>query len=242
MLLILIRMKFKERNFPHPVLETTGSDVKGSAFQATYKVVSDNTSIYINVSFKLSNNTLLELIAADKARFVVHADCNAAFFRKAYTFSEEEGRIQIPLTDVKRVLDLSFFICAVKPVDEYVVDGMDTIYEGAVFKIQAGDILAYSEQSSLNIFDKDSLSRISSIMLVREGEADLVIPSISFDEDKITVSLPPSQYALYAPLKADNRIKATLLNAVVLPVLIEAVQQVLKSDNDDDLNRVVATG
>lgn len=27
-----------------------------------------------------------------------------------------------------------------------------------------------------------------------------------------------------------------MLNAVVLPVLIEAVQQVLKSDNDDDLS------
>ncbi|MCY7358787.1 MAG: hypothetical protein LH609_15270 [Rudanella sp.] len=230
-------MKFKERTFPHPVLDPTGKDITGSAFQVTCKVTSDNTFVYVNVSFALSNNTLSELVTTNKAKFVVHADCNAAFFRKPYTFNEVEGRIRIPMTDVKRLVDLTFFICATEPIEEYTVEGMDAVYNGAVFKIYAGDILAYSEPISINIFDKDSLSKISSIMLVREGDSELTVPSIDFNEDKIAVSLPPSQFALYGSLKVDHRIKATLLNAVVLPVLIEAVREVLNPvDDDNDLS------
>lgn len=227
-------MRFKERNFPHPVLKPIDSDVNGSAFQATCKVSIDNTFITVNVSFSLSNNTLIELIATNKAVFVVHAYCNATFFRKIFKFNENEGRIQISMTDVKRVIDLSFFVCSTGLMHEYTIEGMDDVYQGSVFKIQTGDILAYSEQMNFNLFDKDSLTKIASIMLIREGEAGLSVPTIEFDEDKIAVSLPPSQFALYAPLKADNRVRATLLTAVVLPVLIEAVQEVINSENEDD--------
>lgn len=228
-------MKFKERTFPHPVLDPTGKDVPDSAFQANCKITVDKTAVYVHTNFVLSNATLRELIETDKAKFVVHADCNAAFFRKVYLFRESECRIQIPLTEVKRTVDLSFFICATKPIDEYSVDGMDAIYDGATFRIQIGDILAYGEGVNFSIFDRESLSKIASIMLVREGQEDITIPVISFDEDKIAVSLPPAQFALYAPLKIDIRVKATMLNAVILPVLVEAVQQVLKLDDNDEM-------
>ena len=226
-------MKFREREFPHPVLDPTNRDVEHSAFQATCTVTNDNTSIYIDVKFDLSNATLKQLIETEKAHFVVHADCNSTFFRKRYVFSDEEGRIRISLTDVKRLVELSFFICAKEPLSEYVIEGMDAMYEGTTFQVNKGDILAYSEAIPVKVLDRDSLRKIASIMTVR-GDSNATIPFVDYESDKIAVSLPDAQYSLYRDLKLDSRVRSILLSSVVLPVLVDAISEVLGSKNTDD--------
>ena len=229
-------MRFKDRNFPYPVLDPAGRDIANSAFQVTRTVKGDKTALYLHVAFELSNETLAHLIQAGKAAFVVHADCNAAFFRKAFLFHTPEGDIAIPLTDIKRELGLAFFVCATEAIDDYSVQGMNELYGATTFRIAKGDVLAYAETVTENIFDKDSLSRLSSILLVRVGDEGQTISYITFNQDKLEVVMPPSQFELYGRNKALPQVRATLLTAVVLPVLIEAVQKVLETDEETDFN------
>jgi hypothetical protein len=226
-------MRFKDRNFPHPVLDPAGRDVAGSAFQVTHSVRADKTSLYVRVEFALNNDTLVQLISEGRAAFIVHADCNAAFFRKIFTFQESEGDFTIPLTDIKRELGLSFFICATTALEDYTIKGMDELYGDTKFRLNKGDVLAYAEQVTVQIFDKDSLNKLSSIMLVREGETSLAVPYTTYDQDKIEVTLPSAQYERYGRFKAVTQVKAMLLTAVVLPVLVEAVQKVLDVDDEE---------
>lgn len=227
-------MRFKDRNFPYPVLDPAGRDIANSAFQVIRTVKIDKTALYIHVEFVLSNETLVQLIKDGKASFVVHADCNAAFYRKAFLFNELEGDISIPLTDIKRELGLAFFVCATEPIDEYSVKGMDELYGETTFKIAKGDVLAYAETATENIFDKDTLSKLSSILLVLAGNEGQTVPYIDFNHEKIHAVMPPSQFELFGLNMPRPQVKATLLAAVVLPVLVEAVQKVLESKTDDE--------
>lgn len=225
-------MRFKDRNFPYPVLDPAGRDIANSAFQVTRTVKADKTALYIHVEFELSNETLVQLIKDGKAAFVVHADCNAAFFRKVYFFHALEGNISIPLTDIKRELGLAFFVCATEAIDEYSVKGMDELYGNTTFRITKGDVLAYAETVTENIFDKDSLSKLSSILLVLAGNEGQTVPYIDFNHEKLHAVMPPRQFELYGFNKARPQVTATLLAAIVLPVLIEATQEVLKAEAD----------
>ena len=227
-------MRFKDRNFPHPVLDPAGRDVADSAFQVTRSIKSDKTALYVHVEFALNNETLAQLISEGLATFVVHADCNAAFFRKVYFFREPEGDFVVLLTDIKRELGLSFFICATVALDDYTIKGMDALYGDTKFRLKKGDVLAYAEPVTEHIFDKDSLDKISSILLVRQGETGLSVPYVTYNQDKIEATLPPTQYERYGQFKAHTQVKATLLTAVVLPILVEAVQKVIEANEGEE--------
>ena len=228
-------MRFKDRNFPYPVLDPAGRDIARSAFQVTRTVKADKTTLYIHVEFELSNETLVDLIAEGKASFVVHADCNAAFFRKVFLFNELAGDIAIPMTDIKRELGLAFFVCATEAIEAYSVKGMDEVYGDTTFRISKGDVLAYAETVTEDIFDKDSLNKLSSILLVRAGDNGQSVSFITFYQDKLEVVMPPTHYELYVRNKANPQVRATLLTAIILPVLAEAVQNVLHDEEDESL-------
>jgi hypothetical protein len=227
-------MRFKDRNFPHPVLDPAGRDVADSAFQVTRSIKSDKTALYVHVEFALNNETLTQLISEGRAAFVVHADCNAAFFRKVYFFNGTEGDFTVPLTDIKRELGLSFFICATTALSDYTIKGMDALYGDTKFQLNKGDVLAYAEPVTEHIWDKDSLNKISSILLVREGATGMTVPCVTYGQEKIEATLPPSQYTRYGQFKAHAQVKATLLTAVVLPVLVEAVQKVIEAATEEE--------
>lgn len=226
-------MRFKDRNFPYPVLDPAGRDIANSAFQVTRTVKVDKTALYLHVEFDLSNETLVQLIKDGKAAFVVHADCANSFYRKAFLFNEFEGDISIPMTDVKREVGLAFFVCATEPIDDYSVKGMDELYGDTTFRVIKGDVLAYAETVTENIFDKDSLSKLASILLVLAGNEGQTVSYIDFNHEKIHAVMPPAQFELFGLNKSRPQVKATLLAAVVLPVLIEAVQKVLEGDEDE---------
>ena len=226
-------MRFKDRNFPYPVLDPAGRDIANSAFQVTRTVKVDKTALYLHVEFDLSNETLVQLIKDGKAAFVVHADCANSFYRKAFLFNEFEGDISIPMTDVKREVGLAFFVCATEPIDDYSVKGMDELYGDTTFRVIKGDVLAYAETVTENIFDKDSLSKLASILLVLAGNEGQAVSYIDFNHEKIHAVMPPAQFELFGLNKSRPQVKATLLAAVVLPVLIEAVQKVLEGDEDE---------
>ncbi len=227
-------MRFKERNFPYPVLDPAGRDVAGSAFQTTYTPTSTKTVLTIDVKFSLHNETLLKLIEQKRAIYVLHADCNATFYRKALTSFEPEIRLEVSTTDVKRELGLSFFVCAAEAIEGYTIEGMADYYGDTTFNISKGDVLAYAEPLTYQIFDKDSLKKIASILLVREGEDEVVIPNISYEQDKIVLTLPQAQYKRFGLYKSHPLVGATMLTAVVVPVLVEAVQKVLEAEERDE--------
>ncbi len=227
-------MRFKDRNFPYPVLDPAGRDVAGSAFQTTYTPVATKTALTIDVSFSLHNETLLELIAQKRAVYVLHSDCNATFYRKAITSHEPEIRLAVSMTDIKRELGLSFFICATEAIDDYTIAGMADYYGDTTFRISKGDVLAYAEPLTYQIFDKDSLKKIASIMLVREGEAEVIIPNISYEQEKIVLTLPQEQYTRFGKYKSHPLVGAAMLTAVVLPVLVDAIQKVLDAEEREE--------
>ena len=227
-------MRFKDRNFPYPVLDPAGRDVAGSAFQITFTAGATQTAFHLDVKFSLHNETLEQLIKEKRAIFVVHVDCNATFFRKAFTTHEPEIRLTIDETDVKRELGLTFFVCATESISGYSIAGMDDLYGDTKFQVGKGDVLAYAEPETYQIFGKDSLKKISSIMLVREGEDDLVVPYINYDREKIVLSLPKEQYSRYGQYKTHPLVGATMLTAVITPVLVDAVQKMLDAEEREE--------
>ena len=134
-------MKFKDRSFPYPVLESYNRDIEDSAFQVNFRPPTlDKNFITIEAEFQLSNSTLLEMISDERAVYNLHIDCNSTFFRKQYISKENKINISIPVTEIKNKVELNFFICSLIDSNEYCIEGSHPDYEDNKFIIEKGDI------------------------------------------------------------------------------------------------------
>lgn len=224
-------MRLSDRSFPHPVLGNR-DDVPDAAFQTTLQMTSDKQSVYVNAEVACSCKVLNTLLAAEKAKYVLHVECSNTLFRKAYEFSESPHRISIPADNLNGSVEVNVFVRANERIPEYHIPESHPDYADAVFDIRRGDILAVGQGEIFEIESNfDSLSRIGSIMQITEALRDGDIPmEPNFEGDKIVIFLSKTDFADYKMLKHHEHVCGPLTTTIVLPVLVEALH-ILKEEN-----------
>jgi hypothetical protein len=217
-------MKLSQRSYPHPVVGNR-DDVPVAAFQAAVEMSSDKENVYIDVATNCSSSTINQLLSAGAAKHVLHVECSNTLFRRAYEFSETSKRISIPAENLNDAVEVNVFVCAMRDVSGYSVDGAHSDYDGAKFQIGEGDILAVGEGYIFHIESTfDSLSRIGSVMQIEEASEDGELPMrVDFNGDKIRIILSKADFKDYKLLKAQEGVSAALTTTIVLPVLVEAL-------------------
>ncbi len=227
-------MRLSVRSYPHPVVGNR-DDVLGAAFQATVEMTADKENVYLGVAIKCSSSTIQNLLAEEKATYVMHVDCSNTLFRRAYDFTEAETRIAIPVDQLCDAVEVNAFVRATTNLSGYRVERAHPDYGDADFEIKTGDILAVGEGYVFFIESNfESFSRVGSIMQV-EATTDPRNEEmqIDFNGDKIRIILAQPDFQDYKMLRSNDAFAAPLTAAIVLPVLVEALR-VLKSDFVDD--------
>lgn len=234
-------MRLSARSYPHPVLGNR-DDVPGAAFQATIEMSTDKECVYVAVDIACSSKTINDLIAAQRASYVLHVECSNTLFRRAYEFRECRNRVSISADALNDAVEVNVFVRATDRINDYRLPEAHIDYGGVAFNIQRGDILAVGEGHIFNIESNfDSLSRIGSIMQINESPKDGDIPMEPlFDGEKIVIFLSRSDFADYKILKLHDGVRGPLTTTIVLPVLVEALH-ILKEESDgvDDARRWV---
>lgn len=222
-------MKITNQSFPHPVLGIQ-DDILGK-FEADLNWSCDRAYYYLYPAFNLQNDTIEKLISEDSAAFVVHIECANTFFRESFLFTNRTPELKINAEELRDKVDISFFISATKPLEHYKNSAVHEDYDGQVFHLEKGDILAYGGDTTfLAVKNYESLKAVSSIMIINKGDNNLT--KINFDRDKIELSLSKENFQIYNNNKSIEHFRNLFHTSLVLPVLYKALDFIAKDDND----------
>jgi hypothetical protein len=226
-------MRLSNRSYPHPVVGNR-DDVPGAAFQASVEMTTDKEAIYLDVAVNCSSKTINDLINKKDAQFVMHVECSNTLYRKAFEFQDGTYRAQIPTDNLNDAVEVNVFARATRAISSYRVEAAHPDYGSTIFGVDKGDILAVGE-GHLFYLDApfDALSPIGSIMQIQASHEDGDRPmQVEYGGPTIVIFLSKRDFADYNLLK-NMEISVALTTTIVLPVLIEAINQVRANDDDD---------
>lgn len=231
-------MKLSNRSYPHPVVGNivNGSpDVPGAQFQVAVNPVPDAQNVYLEVSPSCSSSILEKLIADSKAKLVVHVECSNTVYRKAFVFGSLENlRFGIQVDQLNGNVDVNVFVVAMVDISNYIVDGANSDYDGVVFDLRKGDVLAIAAPSSFEIIPGiDTLKNIGSIMQIHASKSEGDRPmQVQYGKEKIVVILSKPDFKKFRLLQSLEVAKGPLATIVTLPALMHALQHL--QDNPAD--------
>jgi len=230
-------MRINERCYPHPVLGHASDgeeDVSGSMFQASIDVGFDQTAIFFDVHMLVSNPTIQRLLSEKKAEYVVHVECGQTFYRRAERSPEGSWSFVVSKDMVNGGVEVLPVICARERIQNYQVEGAHKDFEGVPFTIEEGDFLAIGDPFEVDVdVTFDVLQKVSSIMELQLGvQPDGDPMEVDFTGDKIIVSVSRMDFANFKLCENNVAMQEVAVCMLSLPVLIEAVQKVLATDDE----------
>lgn len=228
-------MIIENRSFPHPVLAPFRDDVMPNQFGVTLKVRPDADNYYIEAHFEYDNPTLSQLVKSGAATHVLHLECRRNFYRNIFAAPGRIQNLTVPASEIVGRVEVSAFIKAQKHLTQYQIHGAHHDYGNTTFAIQPGDILAVAESQVFDAFtDYDPLRRISSILTISRSEnVDEGEMKLDTTGDRIVATLSQKDFDRYTDLKADPKLGPLLANQVVVPALLEAVHEIITTDEED---------
>ncbi len=216
-------MNLIDKSYLHPVLRPGYDDVAGVFNFDLGEGVNIGADKYIiNIVAEFENVSIEELIASGKAKIYVFVYCKANFFRKAIEIKSFTERIEIPVSDLSGLVELTIVVSAAAQM-KYKNITQHSDYANTEFPIECGDILAVSETNTF-IAEKefDSLQKVESIIsVIADKDLQRNDPlSITWSNDKIKVAISEIVFKDYMKLKDAGMVTKTLETTIFLPILV----------------------
>lgn len=228
-------MNILDRSFPHPVLSPFRDDVLPNAFDLRLKIQPDADNFYISHEFVHGNTTIKGMADKGQATYALHVECKRNYFREVFALKGERGVVSISASELVGHVEIVGLVVSSGAIDNYSPAGMHADYGGRRFSLGVGDVLAASQAQTFEAFtDYDPLTRISSILTIRQSEALEEGPmTVDLQEDKIAVTLSKVDYSRYTDLKGDPALGPLLANQVVVPAMLEALHEMRNLPEDE---------
>ena len=218
----------RARALPHPLLTPLSDDVTPNTFELSCppgSVAADESFWKVTGRILHQCPELQAFVDNGTARFGIHVECPRTFYRQWFPQESAEINLVLPSTAVRGRVELLAFCVAVKDIDDYRLAGQHADYEGASFKVNPGDYLAIAQHREFDAFlDLDPIRKISSILNVKDSEERSKGPAeIFLDDQRIEVELSQEDFDSYKQLRADPTVRGLLVNSVVFPAILHAV-------------------
>lgn len=228
-------------SYPHPVLGLR-DDVEGVLAVPDVEVDCDGENVKIDVrGLRVTNETIQTYVDGGIAAFAIRVHCGRTYFRRSWTTSSDSLSILIPATRVFDEVKLAYRVVAKHSIPNYRPRGLHPDYGEARFAVSAGDVLAEGEELTFwleNDFDPLAGS-VGSIMQVQRGDHEHGV-KVDYQADKITVRIGKEDFDAYQIVRAGA--PSILHSALVLPVLVEAIQLLRKGDQEAFLEGLLWSG
>lgn len=222
-------MELCEKKYPYPVLLPKGDDYVGCQFEVAIESRKTPTEISYLLETKLDCQDLLAAVNRGDAAVILHVECPQSAFRKS--FAIPIGLFELPplsTDDLSGKIFLCPFIVAQREIQGFRSDSFNPEYDGFVFNIRCGSVLAegeqlidYADTVTRDIdYKPDIFSVVPYVPKFEDGERiiiDLVM------KPKITIKLPQGIYGQYNAMLKSGTAKEFLWSAIILPAIMEAL-------------------
>ena len=183
-----------QRLMPYPLLAPWTEDYGNAIFgvDVPEAVLNNGREIRISLEFRLSSDTLRELIAREQARYAVEVSCPRTFVRSTHSaFAQDE--LLLEAGDFTDEILLTPYIYATEAIEEFTSSEHASEWRDhrpRGFDIQAAGILAVGNTTRVILEDSGVSSVIDLIANpnVPEGTFD-----VQLDEDRIKIHVPDAE-------------------------------------------------
>ena len=222
-------MKLSQCTYPHPVMHPQSQDVEYSFEFEMLPVVPGVADYTIYYSMHTENQTLLRLIAEQKAAAIIHIESAGGFFRTAYqaSLSKERNELRIKAENLNGRVEVRSFICAKTEITTYQNDKQHEDYGNQTFLVRDGDYLAIGPACEF-IANKeyDPLKKFSSFIKIAPGTGGTDQPAtLEYAAEKVYIRLPKKLWEQYWELKDLSGLGATVSALIILPALVHLIAE-----------------
>lgn len=218
-------MELKYRNYPHPVLDFYSDNFVGCSFTVSMAPRITRTAYLLDISAKTDCNDLRDLISNKKACFAIHVECSPTMYRTIFKSYEENFTIEIPANDVDGKVQVCPFIIASEDIDNYTNANFHPDFDGELFKVKMGDVLALDRDMDFDAMkETDILRNITSIFRISKAESNNA-PShtVDIEGELIYIYLSPKNHQLYTTLQVESSLQPILSSMIISPVLVHII-------------------
>lgn len=226
-------MKILNLSLPHPVLGLN-DDVSGEYTPSIEAAPTEEFFIF-KIIHNLKNDAIEKLINDGKTQYCVEVNCPATIYRKCFVSNESFQEIKISQEFLRNRFNVTFFITATQNIPKYSNDSFNYDYEGSIFDIQEGDVIAYGgETRQFAVKDWVSLRSIKSFMTIKKDTDSDGNISVQLSPDKILVLVPEDDYKKYCSLVGTENISPVFHSSIVFPVLIYTLNQMADPNKNEN--------
>lgn len=219
-------------SYAYPVLGN-GDDVAGD-FKISAEMNFDKNETRIIVDFILQNDYIAELIRAKRAKFLLEVQCPSIFLNETYVSEDSHREIVIDSSRIKNRIVCFPYIVATDYIDSYSPPEVSDIYKSmnTSFEVTPGDIIAIGGVASAIVdLDFDPLtSRVSSFIKIRKIKSSEKDIRVDYNSDNIEILMPEPIFEHFSYISNNSRFKNLIHSSVVLPVLVDALHNMVSGD------------
>ena len=213
-------MRTNNRILPYPVLGNFDAVLPVLPADALTCEDPDIGEQYIHFEYHLKheNETITTLVSDGKAEYMCDVYCEKTHMQKRYLSDVPEFVMDISRKEIAGHVGFEFFI-VLKESIEYSNPGFNEDYQGHVFKLERGDILAVFPIASFNAkLISEKLYAVGSFIKFKDGgDADY---SVDLDDDVIFIKLPHRLFETYADtIKGNDDFSEIILSSIVCSAL-----------------------
>ena len=185
----------------------------------------------IKTYVEIGDNYINELINCGRAEIIMKVYCSTTKFRKIYTLNRGNDQIELNNRDINKNVEINTFIVAKENIKKYYSDHFNQDYKEMKFNIEKGSILGIGKEE--NIFfekDTDDLTKIESIIKVRDIKQENKPMTVDFDEKNIKINLSTTEYQLYC--KYSEYCIPIVNSMIIIPALMDVLNQLTQENSN----------
>lgn len=214
-------MDIRNKLYPYPVLQAGSDDYVKSKFDFDMELTRDGQYFLLQADFRLTNKKIAELIAQEKAEYVLRIECPATFYRTILRFSEQSDSVRIPAGYLGGKMSVSSFIVVRCELKNYRNYDFNIDYSNIGFDLDKGNLLAIGPKQNVEIGrEKDELVQMPSIFTMYRIETT---EDIGFEpelySDKIRIGMNIAIYEKYSVF-ANSSLRDEVNLPMLLPTLV----------------------
>ena len=228
-------MDIRYRLYPYPILSDAADDYKDSQFVFEVQKKLGIHEIILEISMKLENEGLAELVRTDRTEYVVHIECPYTSYREAIKFQDTEYVRKIPEKNLNGKVSVCAFLVAKVNLKNYFNQDWNEVYKGLSFDLERGSILAIGGQYDLHVMkEMENLVRVPSVFTICRSAADSREEmKIDIADHKIAITLNSESFQNYKILAAMPGFQSVLHSMLIFPALLYVFETLTREGTED---------
>lgn len=190
-------MKSKKANPPFPTFSVEYDHFIDNNFTLDLNSAHDDTNEIINISTKITNKIILQLLEEKKVKLMCRVICPQTRFRKHFEVADLEkfqATIKIPAEEIIGDLSVMLQIVAVEDFGITGDENFKKIYQGRNFKYETCNIVGYSNVEERTVIKETEEEKgVKSICTITKDNS-INHKQYDLEQNKIVIILPKNDY------------------------------------------------